>query len=166
MQSLPISLNEYFRRENVKKKRLQKWKQIYCYFDSFAVIFSHCFICIEFQIFPCLKCKLSEERGKEAICDGNIFCKPYNFYNLVPPSQSINTLAYQTSLLIKFLMLRNITGKRKHKTFSECVECCFRNAKKKESSVEQAKDWWAGSTQVEKMFCSRELNNLVHHSDT
>ena len=27
MQSLPISLNEYFRRENVKKK-LQKWKQI------------------------------------------------------------------------------------------------------------------------------------------
>ena len=64
-------------------------------------------------------------------------------YNLVPPSHSINTLlsflSYQTSLLIKFLMLVNITGKRKHKTFSECVECCFRNAKKKESSVEQAK---------------------------
>ena len=149
-----------------KKKNCRSGNKFKCYFDSFAVIFSHCFICIEFQIFPCLKCKLSEERGKEAICDGNIFCKPYNFYNFVPPSQSINTLAYQTSLLIKFLMLRNITGKRKHKTFSECVECCFRNAKKKESSVEQAKDWWAGSTQVEKMFCSRELNNLVHHSDT
>ena len=28
MQSLPISLNEYFRRVNVKKQKLQKWKQI------------------------------------------------------------------------------------------------------------------------------------------
>ena len=140
--------------KTLKKKNCRSGNKFKCYFDSFAVIFSHCFICIEFQIFPCLKCKLSEERGKEAICDGNIFCKPYNFYNVVPPSQSINTLAYQTSLLIKFLMLRNITGKRKHKTCSKFVECCFDNAnKKKESFVEQQKLRWAGSTQDEKMFC-------------
>ena len=117
------------------KKNCRSGNKFKCYFDSFAVIFSHCFICIEFQIFPALKCKLSELRGKEAICDDNISCKPYNFYNLVPPSQSINTLAYQTSLLIKFLMLRNITGKRKHKTCSKCVECCFRNANKKRNHL-------------------------------